>query len=320
MMLINGVAVELGSTQVDMTDYYNKTDSDNKFAAKVDLTTLTTSFNDLKTLIGDTGLLNNATLMEDVQELYTGVDGKVDKTNIATTIDSTSTNTQVASAKAVYDGAINDKNLKTYTSLEQLGLTTPITLGEIFNAIPENSLAVISCVDSLGNGPIDIPDKNGLLTIEKGAGGRCSILFKQSHLLSVAPNDLYIAQLRADDGSGLTWNKVSTTITDVAMTSITTFDTTTITGSIFYEVINGVCYVYVRDFGNSVIGNNQNICSLPKTRGLVIANAHNDDTGEHVAMLYISKNYTVLRGHFYSTRNSFVSFSYPVDPSWKPTA
>ena len=73
MMLINGVAVELGSTQVDMSDYYNKTDSDNKFAAKLDLNTLTAVVND-----------------------------KINKTDIVTSIGNDSTNEKVASAKAVY--------------------------------------------------------------------------------------------------------------------------------------------------------------------------------------------------------------------------
>ena len=98
MMLINGVAVELGSTQVYMSDYYNKTDSDNRFAAKLDLDTLTTSFNDLKDVIGDTSLLKNTTLVEDVQELYTGLNDRVKIADIATTLDNTVTDGQVASA------------------------------------------------------------------------------------------------------------------------------------------------------------------------------------------------------------------------------
>ena len=124
MMLINGVAVELGSTQVDMDDYYNKTDSDNKFAAKLDLDTLTTSFNDLKTVIGDTTQVKNNTLMEDVQELYTGLDVKVDKTDIATTISSTSTDTQVPSAKAVYDFGDNFQPKSKVADVPKTNLTS----------------------------------------------------------------------------------------------------------------------------------------------------------------------------------------------------
>ena len=47
MMLINGVAVELGSTQADFSNIYDKSEVDSKFAAKLDLDALTASFNTL---------------------------------------------------------------------------------------------------------------------------------------------------------------------------------------------------------------------------------------------------------------------------------
>ena len=106
MMLINGVAVELGSTQVDMSDYYSKTDSDNKFAAKVDLDILTTTVNDK---INKTSILtaidNDATddQVYSAKAINTELDKKVDKTDIATTIDSSSTNDKPVGAKATYD-------------------------------------------------------------------------------------------------------------------------------------------------------------------------------------------------------------------------
>ena len=49
MMLINGVSVELGTTEVDISTLYSKDECDSKFGAKLDLDTLTTSFNELKT-------------------------------------------------------------------------------------------------------------------------------------------------------------------------------------------------------------------------------------------------------------------------------
>ena len=51
MMLINGVSVELGTTEVDISTLYSKDECDSKFGAKLDLDTLTTSFNDLKTKV-----------------------------------------------------------------------------------------------------------------------------------------------------------------------------------------------------------------------------------------------------------------------------
>lgn len=97
MMLINGVAVELGCTQVDMSDYYNKQDSDNRFAAKLDLDTLTTSFNDLKTA-HDTHVADGVAHLtqEERSKMLTTDD-------IATSIDDTSTNDKVVGAKAVAD-------------------------------------------------------------------------------------------------------------------------------------------------------------------------------------------------------------------------
>ena len=51
MMLINGVSVELGTTEVDLSTLYSKDECDSKFGAKLDLDTLTTSFNALKTVL-----------------------------------------------------------------------------------------------------------------------------------------------------------------------------------------------------------------------------------------------------------------------------
>ena len=85
MMLINGVAVELGSTQADFSDIYNKSEVDGKFALKLDLDTLTASFN---THVADTTIH----ITQDEKDSY------VKKTDIATSLDDTVTDEQVTSA------------------------------------------------------------------------------------------------------------------------------------------------------------------------------------------------------------------------------
>ena len=107
MMLINGVAVELGSTQVDMSDYYNKTDSDNKFAAKLDLTTLTNSVND-----------------------------KIDKTSILTAIDNDATDEQVYSA-SVMNTELDKKANK--TDIEEANIVNLIPFPYDSAVVFENS-------------------------------------------------------------------------------------------------------------------------------------------------------------------------------------
>ena len=69
MMLINGVAVELGSTTCDFSSVYSKDEANDKFALKIDLDVLTTSFNNFATAI----------------------DEKVDKTDIVDNLTSTDT-------------------------------------------------------------------------------------------------------------------------------------------------------------------------------------------------------------------------------------
>ena len=88
MMLINGVAVELGSTTCDFSSVYSKDEIDDKFALKIDLDVLTTSFNNL----------------------VASVEKKIDKDKIVTVLDDSVTNEQVPSAKAVFNGleSIND--------------------------------------------------------------------------------------------------------------------------------------------------------------------------------------------------------------------
>ena len=51
MMLINGTVVELGATEVNFSNIYSKDEVDDKFALKIDLDVLTTSFNNFATAI-----------------------------------------------------------------------------------------------------------------------------------------------------------------------------------------------------------------------------------------------------------------------------
>ena len=81
MMLINGVAVELGTTTCDFSSVYSKDEIDDKFALKIDLDVLTTSFNNL----------------------VTTVDKKIEKDNIVTVLDDTVTDEQVPSAKTMVE-------------------------------------------------------------------------------------------------------------------------------------------------------------------------------------------------------------------------
>ena len=95
-MLIDGIATPLGNTQIDLSDYlliddFNTTIAD--YAKKNEVVSQNDVVNDLTTVSSSTVLSSQGTSNE--------LDKKVDKTSIATSINSTSTDEQVASAKAV---------------------------------------------------------------------------------------------------------------------------------------------------------------------------------------------------------------------------
>ena len=80
-VVIDGTKVLLGTCDIDMGDYYTISQANDKFALKINIDTLTTSFNNL----------------------VTSVENKIDKDDIVTVLDDTVTDDEVASARLVYE-------------------------------------------------------------------------------------------------------------------------------------------------------------------------------------------------------------------------
>ena len=223
---INGTVTSLGSTSA-INNVYTKTESDGKFALLSTLNSLITTVGGLN----DLTTTDKTSIVNAINELKTSVTALENKSTMVTL-------TKAEYNQLVADGTIdndtyyiisddsenidlNKFNIKTYTTIRQLGLTNPVTVGDIFNAMPNSSLAIITC-DSIATGVTDIPMSPGILTIEKFEKGRFSILYKRSLAGSVAPNELYIGQLKGADGTGLSWKRVCTTsVANVAKTNIT---------------------------------------------------------------------------------------------------
>ena len=121
---------------------------------------------------------------------------------------------------------------KTYTTLEDLGLTAPVTVGEIFNAMPSKTMAVLSCEakdESVGTVTVsDIPESYGILTIKKNGVGRLSIEYQNSSYNTACNVKKWIGTLKGADGTGLVWKQLSseptfTTLSDIGLTADATF-------------------------------------------------------------------------------------------------
>ncbi len=129
---------------------------------------------------------------------------KEDKSNKVTILNKDNTDNQYPSAKVVYDNCIKNNNLKTYTDVTQLDLTSITSINEIFNAMEDNSLGIFEC-----NGIVsDTPAEYGTLIIEKKNTARFNLLFKLSSQDEVLDNTLYVGSLKGLDGTGVIWNKI----------------------------------------------------------------------------------------------------------------
>ena len=113
-----------------------------------------------------------------------------------------------------------------YTSIEQLGLTAPVTVGEIFNAMPSKTMATITCED-VATHITDIPTSYGVLTIKKNELGRFSIDYQNSLGGAICNVKKWIGTLKGNDGTELTWKLISTeptfvTLSDMGLSSSAT--------------------------------------------------------------------------------------------------
>ncbi len=235
----------------------------------------------------------------------------------------------------VYTGHVTDEHirniveestkLKTYTSLEQLGIdtTTAVTTGTIFNALPQNSS--LNCFVSL-TVVSDLPNQQGLLIITKTTKAGFDILFKRSGQSSKTENSLYVGQLKGEDGSGLTWLRLCTTsVANIDVTNVTIpsdlFPTFNANSSyIKYDVTNGICTVYValREAKRSTsIGDSVLSVPLPAPKSGKIEHSIKSE-GNYFDLTIIITNGTTLMwssGDGSTICNYLGSFSYPVAKS-----
>lgn len=254
-------------------------------------------------------------------------DDFLSKSNVTDAINENSTEEQIPSAKSVYDNAIKNNNIKTYTNLSQLGLTAPVSISNIYNAIPFGSIAIIRCSTSEGTDykVTDLPEENtqGILIIDKVDKATFNIVFKRSTQGSISENSMYIGQLKGEDGTGLTWKGVCTTsVADINKTKITLTSSdnykVTYADTNLYQVKNGVCYVrfditVVSPISTSASTSDRIFGALPKAKMDAFRNTicYNSST---LSNMYVqvdnSGNLNLWGG---TTGHRYIgSFSYPV--------
>lgn len=138
-------------------------------------------------------------------------------------------------------GTDNVGDVKFYTDIGQLGLSAGATIGDVFNALPSNS--VFNSFVSKTNYP-ELPDQQGLLTITKTTTAGFNIIFKRSGSGSKTENSVYMGQLKGVDGTDLTWDRVCTTkVSNIKATLIQLDSKYFADAKAYYEVRNGECII-----------------------------------------------------------------------------
>ena len=237
----NGTWTNIGDFEINLEEYYKKSEIDTKLDLKADKTEILSQDD----VITDTSLATTSNVLSattTIEEL----DKKVDKDSIATTIDENSTDDEVVGAKTFYDD-VSNKNMKAYTTLEQVGLTADVSsMDEILTAIPFGTYFNISTGLFINRTTL-FPGKLqsfGFLKIERTSTGRPLILYSEKET-----DVLYKGYLNGD-GNFKAWGRVCTTsVEDVPKTAITfsnktnykTFDD----AFSYYYVQNGICYLSI---------------------------------------------------------------------------
>ena len=269
--------------------------------------------------------------------------------NISTSIDSTSADNQIPSAKAVYN-QLNEHQIKSFTSLEAIGLTDgdmnatdfATNFIKIKNAMP-NSSELMTLITNHPNLSASIIEK---LNIDRGSGYATTshiILHYRKFYNTNAPTMLGIT---IDSASGVKYfyeciidttsageirvgkfraiynsnaNTCTTTVDDIAKT---TFEFTNTTNwsipntnlETFYLVKNGWCFLHVVAHCNKVASDDNStvFTGLPIPPFQVYGNfVGNDNTYEPCQLTVGTGGQMILRGGTVGKDYSF-TYTYPV--------
>ena len=297
--------VTVGDLNIDLTNYYTKSEVDAELAKKANADEVLKPdaiVSDLTTTSGTTTLSTAG--------LKTELDKKIDKTAISTSISSTSTDEEVASAKCIND----NYGIKTFTKLEQLGLTEGSeTLEGIIGAMPEQSVFSYS-VTTNSNTSI-YPKQDGMLIINKQGDWRVNLTFYSDSI-----SEQWIGYYQKSSGMQAFRRVCTTSVSDVPLTTVPLDSSKFSNGHLQYEVKNGTCYVYINALNAKAtfLGYNMSSTPMPKpSSGLATAPIVSDSNGVIIGLFHVDVSFnSTPRCHIFTTSlNGYVTFSYPVAES-----
>ena len=311
----DGAVVSLGTSDVDLSDYYTKTEVDNDFLKKTDATSTYATITTVDGKFDKTNILtaldNSATddQVYSAKAINAELDGVVKKTDISTTINSTSTDDTVPTNKAVYDSLINKVN-------NTIVLTTADEVNS-FDRVYQSFIIGPSVAEAVGLPKA--PDSTWFcinLSHVKGFKYPSQIAFEYAGIER-------IMYRTAHNGVWHKWRKLCTTsVPDVPLTDVT-FTSPNVSKARENEVCkycvkNGVCYVTLNDLlFSSGYKSEEGFVVLPKP-----AMRQDFELTDSLGTTVLGKLFLEESGamHLYTnttpvTATGYISFSYPVAES-----
>ena len=237
-VVIEGTKILLGTCDIDMGNYYTITQADAKFVLKTDFDSLKT---EVERKVNKTDIIDNLTSTDTNKPLSANQgkildDKKLNKADISTIIDSSSTDDKVPSEKAVFD-AIHEHILMTLSSTSDItALLTKL------RSLAPGTNATIKLYDNSG---VLFPVTGNYIGTVSVINGNEITVICVNHWYS---QHAYTFKVQNDDTS-ISLNKICTTkVVDVPITNIAPADTATFVNfagnpHCNYRVRNGVCYV-----------------------------------------------------------------------------
>ncbi len=310
--------VTVGDLDLDLSQYYTKSDVDTLLADKADDNTVVHQddvVSDMTTTSGTT-VLSTSGLKTELDKKAND-DEVVKKADMSTTIDSTSTDDTVPTNKTIFNNCVRVKDL-IYSYTDALTTLEEVIISILNNTNPQQFKpgvysGMIASTHS-GGGDLGSWKGNYILTVShNGAYGTSGIINTQSKSFSIqyALNKWIIKRLCA------------TSVVDVPVTTITNnLVSTKVTfqaadSNAYLYVKNGTCYVSIWDVtileeaNLEVLFNN-----APKAAFMVGCALHNGY--ESFGHVFVTTNSTEIRLNAPSGlagKSGYCSFSYPVAES-----
>lgn len=278
---------------------------------------------------------NNPTNKDDAVNKKYVDDNKVDKKNITTTIDSTSTDTQVPSAKSVYLAlSSNLKNTKIMYldcggtfSYPELGIDSNNAITEvvrafanyIINTYGKAQYAVLEFTTNNNSSAFNVSLPNN----KQSCIGTVKYMpWQHTNRIQIILTDLingntYIGSLNNSDTNDIVWQKVCTTsVEDVPSTPIISENADITMGSnCVYEVTNGICYVTLWGLVANTQGKHIICTSLPKAKTIMSSMCCYGENGHTGGNVFISNKGTLYTEIGITGQPLYGTLSYPVAES-----